>query len=79
MLYSSKLVNDVIAKQALADDHFAGFSVEVQHAIELAEHFEHVHAEQYVLPARWFLPAPPDEQHIIASEASIWAGSYSRL
>lgn len=77
MFYASKLVNDVMVKQAAADATLAGFSDEVRHAIALAEHFESIQAEEYVVPSRLAI-AESDEQ-LISAETNLWAGSYSRL
>ncbi|MGV1793823.1 hypothetical protein [Rhizobium sp. A37_96] len=78
MFYASKLVNDVMAKQEMADLALAGLSAEVQHAIALAEHFEHIHPDEYILPSGWNIAHSETEQ-IIASESGLWAAGFSRL
>lgn len=78
MFYTSKLVNDVMAKQAAADVTLEGFSSGVRDAIALAEHFECITPEEYVLPSGWAVDEPA-EQHPVMSEAGLWVGEYSRL
>lgn len=78
MLYSSKLVNDVQAMQATADETLAGFSVGVREAIALAEHFEKIVPEEYVMPTG--CPSRDNlDRNGLMTEANIWAGAYSRL
>lgn len=52
MLYVSELLNAASQKQEFAELAVNGFSAEVQDAIALADHFECIQAEEYVLPMR---------------------------
>jgi hypothetical protein len=52
MLYVSELLNAASQKQEFAETAVNGFSQEVQAAIALADHFECIQPEEYVLPMR---------------------------
>lgn len=78
MLYSSKLVNQTQEKQIAADVTLAGFSDGVRQAIALAEHFEKITPEEYVVPAGWSVDETADGGNV-ASESNLWASGYSRL
>lgn len=73
MFYASKLVNDVMAKQEMADLALAGLSAEVQSAIALAEHFERITPDEYILPSNLYAAPTHDErEHALAAHTSTW-------
>lgn len=50
MFYTSKLIEDVAAKQEQALMQAQTFSDPIQQAIMLADHFEKIQAEEYIIP-----------------------------
>ena len=51
MFYTSKLLSDAATKQEQALDAALGFSEPLLQAMALADHFEKIQAEEYVIPA----------------------------
>ena len=76
MIYASKLVADVMAKQEMADMALMGLSVEVQHAIALAEHFQMIVPDEYVLPTDRL---GDSESEVPIVEPQYRSGTYSPL
>ncbi len=50
MFYTSKLIEDVAEKQKQALTQSQAFSDPIQHAVMLADHFEKIQAEEYIIP-----------------------------
>lgn len=50
MFYTSKLVSDAAEKQEKAVNHSLGFAEPLLHAMALADHFEKIQPEEYVIP-----------------------------
>lgn len=50
MFYTSKLMAEATEKQELAELKAMGFSEALQDALALADHFECIQADEYILP-----------------------------
>ncbi|MDI7864277.1 hypothetical protein MRS76_20265 [Rhizobiaceae bacterium n13] len=50
MIYTSKLLAEASEKQEWAEIAATGFPDALQHAMAMADHFENIQAEEYILP-----------------------------
>lgn len=80
MFYKSALVSRVMEKQEMAEAELLKLGPEILGAIELAEHFEDIRAEAFVVLNG--MQADVDERremHAITSEAVLPSAMFSRL
>lgn len=74
MFYASKLMQDAAMKQEQAMEVALGFSEPLLQAMELADHFSKIQADEYVIPV---FPALTRDQ--IGTEKTFGADFYTAL